>query len=103
VQAIDARTSQEDAMTRFATLAALTLILGVSGLSARAAETLPQCKHMLSQYVEYAKSLGPYLDQARQQAEGHAIYMSDVAYYSAELADTQQCIKMLQPIATASR
>jgi hypothetical protein len=78
-------------MIRFATLvAALTLTTGPSGMSARAAETAPRCAHTLSQYVDYAKLLRPYLDQARQQAEEHAIYMSDVAYYSAELADTQQ-------------
>jgi|SRR5215472_15282385 hypothetical protein len=96
--------SQEDAMTRFACLAAaLTLIIGASGLSTRAAEAMPQCTHTLSQYTDYAKSLGPYLDRARQQAEEHAIYVSDVAYYTAELAEAQQCIKLLAPIATASR
>jgi|HubBroStandDraft_6_1064221.scaffolds.fasta_scaffold56191_3 hypothetical protein len=93
-------------MTRFQiSLLAFALMIGAGGFSAEvaAAENL-RCTYTLGQYTQYAKQLGSFADRAHRQADDNPLYQSDVAYYRAELADAQQCIKNLAPIGpTASR
>jgi hypothetical protein len=92
-------------MTRFSFSAAFLLMFGAISASAVSTEaaSAPRCQYTLEQYSDYAKRLEPFAERARQQAEANPKYESDVSYYTAELADVRQCIKMLGPVATAER
>jgi hypothetical protein len=92
-------------MTRISLSAAFVVFLGAIGASSLAtqAAAAPRCQYTLEQYSDYAKRLAPFAERARQQAEANPIYESDSAYYTAELADVRQCIKMLGPVETAER
>jgi hypothetical protein len=82
---------------------ALVLLVGASGLSAQAKAAEPRCSHTLEQYTGYVRQLAPFASRARQQADKNPLYESDAQYYTAELADAQQCIKVLAPVATVFR
>ena len=96
-------------MTKLLTKLTVSVVLlaGACGFSAQAvAESSTanaRCNHTLAQLTEYAKQLGPFADRARQKAEDNPLYLADVGYYNAELADAKQCIRNLAPIATALR
>ena len=92
-------------MTRISLSAVFVLMFGaIGGLGfATQAAAAPRCQYTLEQYTDYAKRLAPFAERARQQAETNPIYESDAAYYTAELADVRQCIKMLGPVETAER
>jgi hypothetical protein len=92
-------------MTRTSLSAAFVLVFGVFGASGVVADAAaaPHCQYTLDQYRDYAKRLEPFAERARQQAEANPKYESDVSYYTAELADVRQCVKMLGPVETAER
>jgi hypothetical protein len=88
--------------------AVLLLLVGACGLSTQASAAegstaTARCNHTLAQYTGYAKQIGPFAERARQKADDNPLYLADVGYYAAELADAKQCVKTLAPIATASR
>jgi hypothetical protein len=83
--------------------AALVIVVGASSLAAHAQAAEPRCRHTLEEYTGYARQLAPFANMARKEADRNPIYESDAQYYAAELADAEQCVKSLAPIATAFR
>ena len=79
--------------------AALSLFILVSG----AYDGEIKCTHTLSQYLEVVAQLETEAIKARTLADRNPLYISDVQYYDAVLADTKACIRNLSPVATAAR
>ncbi|HVY56341.1 MAG TPA: hypothetical protein VHA77_00655 [Xanthobacteraceae bacterium] len=62
-----------------------------------------RCRYSLAEYGDYAKQLAVFAEKSRALAEQNPIYLSDVQYYAAELATTQDCIRSLTPFTAAAR
>jgi len=61
------------------------------------------CSHTLAQYNVAIERFEMLAAQARAQAEQNPLYESDVAYYTAVLADAKKCVKNMSPVTTAAR
>ena len=106
-------------MTKLRTIAALTFLVaglgaalpaqaasrpeGVRTAQADLAISTPSCRYKLAEYTDYAKQLELFANKSRVLADQNPIYLSDVAYYEAELASTKDCIRSLTPFTSASR
>ena len=82
-------------------IAALVFSAAIPLSAAQAGEI--KCSHTLAQYIEAISPLEAEAAKARAQADRNPLYISDVAYSEAVLADAKTCIRNLSPVATAAR
>jgi hypothetical protein len=80
------------------TLAALSLIISSAAQGAD-----PQCTGTPAQYSAVIKQLEVNAARAQALAEENPIYISDVEYYAAVLAEAHRCAAIPGPVATNSR
>jgi hypothetical protein len=82
--------------------AVIALALGLVIVPGHAAAQ-SQCKHTAAQYAQAIRHFEAEAAKARVLAVGNPLYESDLAYYASVLADAKACIRMIGPVATASR
>jgi len=91
------------ARIRMSLVAALTLAVLTLAISSAAQGAGLQCAGTPEQYSAVIKQLEANAARAQALAEENPIYISDVEYYAAVLAEAHRCAAMLGPVATNSR
>ena len=86
---------------RFAA-SALALAIGLVAMPGVAAAQY-QCKNTAAQYAQAIRHFEAEAAKARTLAARDPLYESDVAYYASVLADARTCVRLMGPVATASR
>lgn len=90
------------ARIRVSLVAALALAAG-SAVSSAAPGANLQCTGTPAQYGAVIKQLEANAARAQALAEQNPIYISDVEYYAAVLAEARRCAAILGPVAANSR
>jgi hypothetical protein len=88
---------------RMSLVAALTLAACSLAVSSAAQGAALQCTGTPAQYGAVIKQLETNAAHAQALAEQNPIYISDVEYYAAVLAEAHRCAATLGPVATNSR
>jgi hypothetical protein len=91
------------ARIRMSLVAALTLVACSLGISSGAQGAGLQCSGTPAQYGAVIRQLEANAARAQALAEQNPIYISDVEYYAAVLAEAHRCAAVLGPVATNSR
>jgi hypothetical protein len=82
--------------------AAFALLLGLVVVPGQAAAQY-QCKHTAAEYAQAIRHFEAEAAEARALAARNPLYESDLAYLASVIADAKACVRMMVPVATASR
>jgi hypothetical protein len=83
--------------------AAAALALAIGLIPGNTAVAQYQCKHTAAQYAQVIRHFESEATKARALAARDPLHESDVAYYVSALADAKACVRLMAPVATASR